>query len=159
MKTHKHKTKIEMVLLLLLSLNPYKRQIEVFCVHMCSFRSLFCDLLHRVLTPYNWSSFSLSISLVHFYSTSNVNSLVTRMMKPKFQILLGLSLKCQAKQAKLFNKKTESSQFAGLTSPCIPMQIEAQTADPKASNCSEGSLKDYQPVMHYFITPSFSWNY
>lgn len=33
------------------------------------------------------------------YSTSNVNSLVRRMMEPKFQILLGLSLKCQAKQA------------------------------------------------------------
>lgn len=65
------------------------------CVHLDPF-SVICS---TVLTPYNWSSFSLSISPVHLHSTSNVNSLDTRMMEPKLQILLGLSLKCQAKQA------------------------------------------------------------
>lgn len=65
----------------------------------CSLKSCFSDLLYRVFSPYNCSTFSLCIFTMHFHSTSNVNSLCTRMMEATFQILLGFIFECQTKQA------------------------------------------------------------
>lgn len=64
----------------------------------CSLKSLFSDPLYRVFSPYNRSTFSLGIFTMHFHSTSNVNSLCTRMMGATFQILLGFIFECQTKQ-------------------------------------------------------------
>lgn len=65
----------------------------------CSLKSFFSDPLYRVFSPYNCSTFCLSIFTTHFDPTSNVNSLCTRMMEATFQILLGFIFECQTKQA------------------------------------------------------------